>query len=282
VIGEKDALEALRGKWIFELAEYDQYRGHDAARLKAFLSSSTDRYRPSYGRRTRDFARQCVFIGSTNEDIYLVDRTGNRRVLPVRVGLIDVDRIRADRDQLWAEAVAALDSGATWYPDTKEFQDAAKEAAAERVEGDPWEPLVADWLKRQVGKPEGYTCAEVLVGALAKPTHQASRADETRMGKVLRELGFEPKQSREGLLRIRRYRLCQLGQSVTDGTTRGILSQPVSQPVSQPSDVTLGHENPECSQKLAAVSQPAQPNNEGEPLEKKLGDDYRLARDGEL
>jgi hypothetical protein len=87
----------------------------EVERVKAFLSRAVDHYRPSYGRRSQDFPRQCVFAGTTNSDVYLADETGNRRFWPVRVGAIELDELRAVRDQLWAEAVAAFGKGEDWW-----------------------------------------------------------------------------------------------------------------------------------------------------------------------
>ena len=78
-LGSKDSAQDLRGKWILELAELSALKRGDIERTKAFMSRSVDHYRPSYGRRSQDFPRQCVFAGTTNADAYLGDETGNRR-----------------------------------------------------------------------------------------------------------------------------------------------------------------------------------------------------------
>ena len=83
-LGSKDSAQDLSGKWLIELAELSALRRGDVERVKAFMSRSVDHYRPSYGRRSQDFARQCVFAGSTNSDAYLADETGNRRFWPVQ------------------------------------------------------------------------------------------------------------------------------------------------------------------------------------------------------
>lgn len=82
--GDKDSYQALRAKWIYELGELASVTRAELNRAKSFLSATFDVYRPSYGRRTRDFKRQCVFVGTTNESAYLRDPTGNRRFWPIR------------------------------------------------------------------------------------------------------------------------------------------------------------------------------------------------------
>jgi putative DNA primase/helicase len=123
-----DAAIQLAGRWIVELAELAAVR-HTASieSSKAYLTRTFDVYRPPYGRRSVSVPRQCVFIGSTNEGAYLRDRTGNRRYWPVRCGVIDIEILELDRDQLWAEAYAAFVAGEAWHLDSDEQSLAAHE-----------------------------------------------------------------------------------------------------------------------------------------------------------
>jgi predicted P-loop ATPase len=116
-LGSKDSAQDLRGQWIIELGELSAMRRGEVERVKAFMSRSTDHYRPSYGRRSQDFPCQCVFIGSTNADTYLADETGNQRFWPVKVGRINLKTLRQDVGQLWAEADAAYRTGERWWLD---------------------------------------------------------------------------------------------------------------------------------------------------------------------
>ena len=110
-LGSKDAAMQTRGVWIFELSELDSLSHAEVARIKAFISRTTDRFRPPYGMRLVESPPQCVFAGTVNHSTYLRDETGGRRFWPVVCGRIDVDALARDRDQLVAlERAAELSS----------------------------------------------------------------------------------------------------------------------------------------------------------------------------
>ena len=98
--------------------------------------------------------RQCVFVGTTNADEYLSDSTGGRRFWPVRCTSIDIDAIARDRDQLWAEAVAAYHAGETWWLDDDELRSAAEAEQEQRRIADPWEAIIAAWLDNPTTQPD--------------------------------------------------------------------------------------------------------------------------------
>ncbi|HEY2528179.1 MAG TPA: virulence-associated E family protein, partial [Xanthobacteraceae bacterium] len=107
-LGSKDAAMQTRGIWGIEISELDAMTRGEVSKIKAFVSRTTDRFRPPYGKRVIESKRSCVFVGSTNSDDYLKDASGARRFQPVDLGVtgdIDIEGLRRDRDLLWAEAV---------------------------------------------------------------------------------------------------------------------------------------------------------------------------------
>lgn len=147
--GGKDSLLSIRGKLIGEWGELSGLSKHDSEQLKNFLSRGVDSYRDPYGIATRDFARTCCFIGSTNESTYLRDVTGNRRFWPVRVGRVNVAQLRQDAGQLWGEAVHLFRQGLRWWID--DAGDSAEVVASvtreqqARLVPDAWGELVEDF-----------------------------------------------------------------------------------------------------------------------------------------
>ena len=222
-IGDKDAYQVLRGKWIVELGELAAISRHDLAILKAFITRRIDTYRPSFGRRPIDSPRRFLFAASTNEREYLKDPTGNRRWWPVWCpGPIDIGLIEEARDQLWAEALQALEAGAPWWLESDDLTAVARVEQEEREQVHPWEEQVAKYLAgllERAGGPQdhhaprcecvrcrGVTTAAVLLGALGIEPGKQGRADEGDAGKILRGLGWEKgKLCRQDGGRVRPY-----------------------------------------------------------------------------
>lgn len=123
-LGEKDSYQNLQGVLVYEWGELDSLTRAEVTKVKQFISSQKDRFRASFDRRAKDYPRQCVFIGTTNEDHYLVDPTGNRRMWPVRVTRrVDVEWFAAHRSQLFAEALVYLDAGERMHPTPQEQRE---------------------------------------------------------------------------------------------------------------------------------------------------------------
>jgi predicted P-loop ATPase len=100
----KKLIENTSGKWVVEIAELSGLTAKNIEHQKALITRAVDRSRLAYGDFTTTAPRQFVFIGTTNDEVFLRDTSGNRRYLPVRVSDIDIAALKLDREQLLAEA----------------------------------------------------------------------------------------------------------------------------------------------------------------------------------
>jgi putative DNA primase/helicase len=226
-LGSKDAALHLLGVWIVEVAELDAIGRAEVSRIKAFVTRTTDRFRPPYGRHTIEVPRQCVFAGTVNPDTYLRDETGNRRFWPLRCGTIDIAALARDRDQLWAEAVARYREGATWWLDDPTLIQAAGEAQQERFQADAWDAKIDRWLTHERSRVNygsaGFddwreveterttpltdvSVGEVLEHALGIEPARWTKADQMRVGAYLKSRNWGRYQCRTAGSREWRYR----------------------------------------------------------------------------
>lgn len=125
----KEAHMAIHGYWIAELEELDTLYKTSEARLKAFLTNTSDHYVPKYANHSVDYPRRTVFIGTTNDSDYLRGLTGNTRFLPINTGEFDLDGIKEQREQLFAEAKEWLleNHSTPWWQEPEKLRDIIKE-----------------------------------------------------------------------------------------------------------------------------------------------------------
>ena len=159
------------------------------ALLKAFLTRTTERYRPSYGRHEVIHPRQCCFIGTTNKSAYLRDETGGRRFWSAPTGDIDLRGLAKDRDQLFAEAVHDFKAGTPWWPNPKFEAEHIKPEQDARYEADAWEEPIAEHLATL----KKATVWEIARHALGMENQRIGTADQHRITAILERLGWRRK-----------------------------------------------------------------------------------------
>lgn len=156
--GDK-APEKLRGMWMVELAELlATKKAKEVESIKAFLTSTVDTYRPPYGRRTEQRPRVCVFAGTTNNDHFLTDRTGNRRFLPivtrkefVKKSMFDnLEEVQKDFENAWGEAMDIFKK-ANGHPSLilpVDLQQFVEDKQSEYMEEDVRVGIIQEWLDK--------------------------------------------------------------------------------------------------------------------------------------
>lgn len=203
-VADKDSKMVAARSWIAELPDLAALKKvSEINALKAFFSTEEDTFRPPYGRTVIKSKRRNSFAGTTNEDSYLVDPTGNRRYLTVSsMGMIDIDAVIRDRDQIWAEAVYLYDKhvnecqdklicGCWWFSENE--ADEAEEEAKERVQESPIKMMIQEWweiLPPEVRLKE-FTTLFIAKIVLEYTPDKINENVLTRIGIAVMSLGFK-------------------------------------------------------------------------------------------
>lgn len=192
-IGSKDAKMEMMGVWCIEIAEMHRLNLSAANDVKKFLSQSTDRFRPPYGRVVIEAPRRSILAGTINLDgnPYLKDSTGARRFWPMKTERIDIDAIHRDRDQIWAEAVLRFKKNETWWV-TREQEPLFEEQTLLRTEVDVWTDAVA----RAVEGQRTAAIHDILIAINVLP-RDAGHTHQTRIAKILHLMGWTTRRNRK-------------------------------------------------------------------------------------
>lgn len=193
-IGSKDAKMEMQGVWGLEVAEMQKFNAAETNEVKKFLTQQVDRFRPPYGRSIIEAHRRCVLVGTINPEgnPYLKDATGARRFWPLTVGRIDIEAIRADRDQLWAEAVHMFRAGTPWWVQQDE-QDAVEIEQEKRTDVDVWVDLIVPMLAGN----KTILQTDIFKG-LGIPSKDADWRHAGRVGRIMKKLGWIVGRDRKG------------------------------------------------------------------------------------
>jgi putative DNA primase/helicase len=200
-VTNKDFYMDLQGKLLCEVAELDSFTQAEANKVKQVLSTRIDRFRVPYASVSQDHPRQGIFVGSTNENAFLKDHTGNRRYWIVRCdGTVNKEGLVEQRDQLFAEALYYIKlgelgknrkPGTTWWE--VPLGDAAIVADDYR-EVDVWENTIAEAL---VGITQ-VAMEDLLEHELGIKKDKQTLNHQWRVGRIMDLLGWERHKIREG------------------------------------------------------------------------------------
>lgn len=194
-IGAKDGFQQMQGVWVIELAELDSFNKAESTRAKQFFGASVDKYRPSYGRMVQAFARQCVFAGSTNQESYFKDASGNRRYWPVKCTAVHKEALQRDRDQLWAEAFMMYLDGVKWWP-PDEYKYLFEAEQDDRFEEDVWQEPIERFLRNATA--DRVNAYDIMTDALGMQAAHMKPPEQKRIGQIMMRLGWHKRRARVG------------------------------------------------------------------------------------
>jgi predicted P-loop ATPase len=196
-------IREMRGRVVIELAELQGLKSRDAESIKAIISAMGDTFVDKWEKHAQDVVRRCVFIGSSNNDDFLSDPTGNRRFLPLYVGdHQDIEGVLRDRDQLWAEGAVLFEL--LEEVDWREVQRLVLAEHCKFEEVDVWEDRVWEWLDdpknwqvmlsirgERASGPPYVTCTMALLEALHMDLQKQSARDMHRVVRIFVRYGLK-------------------------------------------------------------------------------------------
>ncbi len=198
---ERTIQSMMRG-WILETPDLAFTKRHEYNDIKSFITNEVDTTRLSYGRKAGEYPRRSVIVGTFNptKEGYLVKETGNRRYWPVPVTRIDIKKLERDRDQLFAEAMAAYKKGELWWIENQPKLEAQLlQRQKSREIGHPLTDEIRDLMFRRDEEGEWSFPEKPKIHWLMKQIGLAPSAPSRRMiTRSMEELGWEYKASKIG------------------------------------------------------------------------------------
>lgn len=200
---DKDSIIQATSKWISELGELGSTMKKDMDSVKAFLTKATDEYRTPYGKASLHYPRMTSFVGTVNDEQFLIDQTGNRRFVTIPLApdlVIDYNtQIKPfDALQLWAqiyELVKEEDKASCFRLNEEEKQYLEKRNSA-FVKPMKAESEVLDILEEQQTPEQGYICTFKEMTVLQFIQQHNLKYDANVVGKVLKKYGYEAKRKK--------------------------------------------------------------------------------------
>ena len=195
---DKDSIIQATSKWISELGELGSTMKKDMDSVKAFLTKSTDEYRTPYGKASLHYPRMTSFVGTVNDEQFLIDQTGNRRFATVPLSLdlvIDYEsQIKPfNALQLWSqiyEMVKDKDKSSCFRltEDEKCYLEKRNSAFVKPMKA---EYEVLDILDEQQTEEQGYICTMKDMTVTEFIRIHSLKYDTATVGKVLSKHGYK-------------------------------------------------------------------------------------------
>lgn len=181
----------IRGIIIAELGELAGLAKAEVESIKAFVSAKSDHFREKFGRYAQDFNRTVSFIGSTNDQTFLKDPTGNRRWWPVTLAApVDIPRLQAALPQLIGEAAQRVMDGEAWHVTAEKALEQAERVREAHYEEDVWTDAALAIVDSLESNGDPVTIPAIL-DALNIPRMQQSPFAKQRVAGILKVSGYE-------------------------------------------------------------------------------------------
>lgn len=189
-IDGKEGSEGVEGAWIVEVSELLALtKTKEQEAVKAYLSRLVDKYRPAYGRYVVECPRTCAFIGTTNREQFITDKTGGRRFYPVKCKNTGYDLFDHESEcreyirQCWAEALHKMHTDFMNPYASRSIKSQIEQAQESAMEEDFRVGVIQNWLDRAA--PDFVCSGMIWEEALKFDPARFTKADQTQIGLIM-------------------------------------------------------------------------------------------------
>lgn len=191
----KDSVATAVSHWLVEIGELDAtFKKSDIAALKAFFTSTKDRFRRPFDRYDSTYPRMTVFFASVNDQQFLKDSTGDRRYwcLPTKSLSTPKDY---DAQQFWAQINVMMQKEECKENTQKWYLTADEVAIRDALNGDFREsnPIEEAITRKFPLTGDLYLLTSTDVAGILDI--QPSQFNTSKIGKVLKDIYGEPKRT---------------------------------------------------------------------------------------
>lgn len=188
---DKDSYIALAENFIVNLDELATFSKKDHKDLKTMLSQNAVKLRLPYDKRTSVLKRRCSFVGSTNDEEFLSDDTGNVRWVCFAIKTIDWNYSKnLDVDKIWGQAYHLFKNNFQYLLNADEIQENEKANISFMIRTPELELLQQYYTPATKRNPFAqFVSATELTNEIAQKAYNV-KIYPNRMGKALNILGY--------------------------------------------------------------------------------------------
>ncbi len=185
--GGPEFIQTIQGKWLIEIPDMAGFGRREHSHVIATITTRTDRYRMKYGRFDQDHPRKCIFAATSETDDYLPEMRGYRRYWPLQCTDIDLDALRGQREQIFAEAVNAWRDGEKFHNMPSAETDQEQRA---RGSDDPWTEDILMFCESRALAGHAVHPTQILVDAIQFEKNKLDRTSQLRVINILKAAGW--------------------------------------------------------------------------------------------
>jgi putative DNA primase/helicase len=186
-IGDKDFVQSLQGVWLVEIPDMAGFGRREHSLIISTITIRRDRYRASYGHHVENHPRGCILTATSETSDYLKTGNGRRRFWPLWCSSIDLDALRAQREQVFAEAVVKYRAGVSWH----EMPQGTEDEQTARIEPDLWSEKILNYAAylwdQSAGKTTQITSERLLKEVIDLDVRDHGQIQKNRINAIMRD-----------------------------------------------------------------------------------------------